>query len=204
MHIIWALSPVRTIKLPSVMASSPQVMPVDATYHDERSSAPDVGSTDSLPQPQSSLAAPPVSRQRRRSDQPSSAGGVRPTFAPSERGSFDIAGPADSKPPSIVSIPEGGELEKTSRPPPIVVPSLASAVPVLRAPLEQLQVDDRPAPSAAERAIHRRKAAVQYAAACFALFMSGWNDGSTGPLMPTVQAFYHVSSLLYRCTILVG
>ena len=25
---------------------------------------------------------------------------------------------------------------------------------------------------------------------CFSFFLEGWNDGSTGPLLPTIQAFY--------------
>lgn len=28
---------------------------------------------------------------------------------------------------------------------------------------------------------------------CGALFLSGWNDGATGPLLPRIQEVYHVS-----------
>ncbi|KAI0356007.1 MFS general substrate transporter [Trametes cingulata] len=38
----------------------------------------------------------------------------------------------------------------------------------------------------------RRKAQIQFAACCFTLFLAGWNDGSTGPLLPRIQAVYHV------------
>lgn len=37
-----------------------------------------------------------------------------------------------------------------------------------------------------------RKAHAQFAALCFTLFLAGWNDGTTGPLLPTIQSYYHV------------
>ncbi|VDB91298.1 unnamed protein product [Peniophora sp. CBMAI 1063] len=37
---------------------------------------------------------------------------------------------------------------------------------------------------------HRRIARLQFATFCFSFFLEGWNDGSTGPLLPTIQAFY--------------
>ena len=33
---------------------------------------------------------------------------------------------------------------------------------------------------------------IQYAALCFCFFISGWNDGSTGPLLPRIQEVYRV------------
>ena len=36
------------------------------------------------------------------------------------------------------------------------------------------------------------KAHVQFAALCWALFVAGWNDGTTGPLLPRIQSNYHV------------
>jgi hypothetical protein len=39
-----------------------------------------------------------------------------------------------------------------------------------------------------------RSARVQFLALCWALFIIGWNDGSTGPLLPRIQLFYNVSS----------
>ena len=38
-----------------------------------------------------------------------------------------------------------------------------------------------------------RTARAQYLALCWALFVIGWNDGSTGPLLPRIQIFYDVS-----------
>ena len=36
-------------------------------------------------------------------------------------------------------------------------------------------------------------ALLQYSSLCFALFLAGWNDGTTGPLLPRIQEKYHVS-----------
>lgn len=35
-------------------------------------------------------------------------------------------------------------------------------------------------------------ASLQYATLCFTLFLAGWNDGTTGPLLPRMQEHYHV------------
>lgn len=42
----------------------------------------------------------------------------------------------------------------------------------------------------------RRRANIQYCALCFNLFLAGWNDGTTGPLLPGIQENYHVGSLI--------
>lgn len=34
---------------------------------------------------------------------------------------------------------------------------------------------------------------LQYIAVCSSLFLAGWNDGTTGPLLPKIQSHYHVS-----------
>ncbi|KAF7983221.1 hypothetical protein HWV62_23506 [Athelia sp. TMB] len=39
----------------------------------------------------------------------------------------------------------------------------------------------------------RRWTHVQFASCCFALFLAGWNDGTTGPLLPRIQEDYHVN-----------
>lgn len=33
---------------------------------------------------------------------------------------------------------------------------------------------------------------IQFAALCWCLFLAGWNDGSTGPLLPRIQDVYNV------------
>ena len=39
----------------------------------------------------------------------------------------------------------------------------------------------------------RTRARIQFAACCGCLFMSGWNDGTTGSLLPRIQTVYGVS-----------
>lgn len=68
-----------------------------------------------------------------------------------------------------------------------------------------------PMVSSAERNVQRRRARLCFAAMCWCFFLAGWNDGSTGPLLPTIQRHYNVGrascaihemlahlSLLYR------
>lgn len=38
----------------------------------------------------------------------------------------------------------------------------------------------------------RWKARLQFFSVCFCLFVAGWNDGTTGPLLPRIQQVYHV------------
>lgn len=38
----------------------------------------------------------------------------------------------------------------------------------------------------------RQKARLQYLTLCWTLFLAGWNDGTTGPLLPRMQTVYHV------------
>ena len=47
----------------------------------------------------------------------------------------------------------------------------------------------------AERKRQRRKAMLCFAALCWSFFGQGWNDGSTGPLLPNIQRHYDVSSV---------
>lgn len=37
-----------------------------------------------------------------------------------------------------------------------------------------------------------RTGRIQFAALCWALFLAGWNDGTTGPLLPRIREIYHV------------
>lgn len=39
------------------------------------------------------------------------------------------------------------------------------------------------------------KTHLQFATLCFTLFLAGWNDGTTGPLLPRIQSNYHVGSI---------
>ncbi|KAK0184619.1 MFS general substrate transporter [Armillaria mellea] len=40
---------------------------------------------------------------------------------------------------------------------------------------------------------YRRQANLQFAAVCWSFFLGGWNDGTTGPLIPTIQKSYHIN-----------
>ena len=37
-----------------------------------------------------------------------------------------------------------------------------------------------------------RKVNIHFCTMCFSMFLLGWNDGSTGPLLPRIQEVYHV------------
>ena len=39
---------------------------------------------------------------------------------------------------------------------------------------------------------HRVRANIQFTSLCYSLFLAGWNDGTTGPLLPRIQQVYHV------------
>lgn len=39
------------------------------------------------------------------------------------------------------------------------------------------------------------RARIQFFALCWNLFLLGWSDSSTGPLLPRIQSVYHVLSL---------
>jgi hypothetical protein len=39
---------------------------------------------------------------------------------------------------------------------------------------------------------------LQFAMLCYNFFLAGWNDGSTGPLLPTIQRAHNVSSWLFN------
>jgi hypothetical protein len=45
--------------------------------------------------------------------------------------------------------------------------------------------------------IQKRNSIVQFLALCWCIFMLGWNDGSTGPLLPRIQEEYRVISSFY-------
>jgi len=49
-----------------------------------------------------------------------------------------------------------------------------------------------PAISPAQRAKFRLNSRIQFAALCYSFFLEGWNDGSTGPLLPRIQRNYKI------------
>lgn len=45
---------------------------------------------------------------------------------------------------------------------------------------------------------HKRNSLIQFLSLCYCLGMVGWNDGTTGPLLPTLQEYYKVCSRLHK------
>ena len=43
----------------------------------------------------------------------------------------------------------------------------------------------------------RTIAYIQFAALCWTLFLAGWNDGSTGPLLPRFRSVYNVRNVCF-------
>ncbi|KAF9448120.1 MFS general substrate transporter [Macrolepiota fuliginosa MF-IS2] len=37
---------------------------------------------------------------------------------------------------------------------------------------------------------------IQFSALCWCIFLAGWNDGTTGPLLPRIQEVYHVGFII--------
>ncbi|KAI0656947.1 MFS general substrate transporter [Cubamyces menziesii] len=99
------------------------------------------------------------------------------SVTPTKSGSGDLeTAPtfSNSQAPSIPPSNEGGEMSSTT-----------------------------PATSAAQKAVHERKSMMHFLALCWCVFCNGWNDGTTGPLLPRIQEHYHVGfavvSLLFVC-----
>ncbi|CDO77089.1 hypothetical protein BN946_scf184473.g33 [Trametes cinnabarina] len=71
-----------------------------------------------------------------------------------------------------------------------IAPSFPSSLaPSIRA--EDDTDSTAPAISPAQKAVNRRKNAIYFFTLCFTIFLNGWNDGTTGPLLPKIQAHYH-------------
>ncbi|KAI5996336.1 MFS general substrate transporter [Pisolithus albus] len=50
-----------------------------------------------------------------------------------------------------------------------------------------------PADSKSHERGRRRRAHIQFATLCWTLYLMGWNDGTTGPLLPRIQRVYNVN-----------
>ncbi|KAI0654398.1 MFS general substrate transporter [Cubamyces menziesii] len=60
-------------------------------------------------------------------------------------------------------------------------------------PAEGSQSSHTPAATfSASTPASRRKARIQFTTLCWTLFLAGWNDGTTGPLLPRIRSVYHV------------
>jgi hypothetical protein len=73
------------------------------------------------------------------------------------------------------------------------IPASASAAELTATPQSQRLNKDQ-----------RLQGRIQFATLCVALFMAGWNDGSSGPLLPRIQEVYQVNftvvSLIFVCS----
>ncbi|KAM5531233.1 hypothetical protein V8D89_015099 [Ganoderma adspersum] len=58
--------------------------------------------------------------------------------------------------------------------------------------------------SAAQKAVHRRKSLIHFLALCFCVFGMGWNDGTTGPMLPRIQDHYHVNFAIVSLIFVFG
>jgi hypothetical protein len=56
-----------------------------------------------------------------------------------------------------------------------------------------------PFASPLDRKRQRRKSLLCFFALCWCFFLAGWNDGSTGPLLPTIQRYYDVRHSALHC-----
>jgi len=45
----------------------------------------------------------------------------------------------------------------------------------------------------------RLRARIQFVTLCWTLYLAGWNDGTTGPLLPRIQKVYSVGVLVIAC-----
>ena len=52
-----------------------------------------------------------------------------------------------------------------------------------------------PPVSAEQKALYQRKSLIHFLALCWCVFGMGWNDGTTGPMLPRIQDHYHVGIL---------
>jgi hypothetical protein len=60
---------------------------------------------------------------------------------------------------------------------------------IIQTELDPLIQRDEKGPSKKEQRVAR----AQFLALCLSMFVVGWTDGSTGPLLPRIQVFYDVS-----------
>ena len=72
--------------------------------------------------------------------------------------------------------------------------SLAPSIRIIDADADADDSDTVPAISAAQKAVYRRKFLISFVTLCFSFFLEGWNDGTVGPLLPRIQAYYNVRS----------
>jgi hypothetical protein len=117
--------------------------------------------------------------------------------------------------PSLASSSKGGntmDASKSTSADNIELTPLPDSQTVLRSATRSSQVDiiaasntDEVSPELQKR--YRRNGLIQFTALCWFAFLIGWNDGTTGPLIPRMQVDYKlddlVVSLLFVATAIV-
>ena len=68
------------------------------------------------------------------------------------------------------------------------------ATPTSAVPLRNNGSSEPPPPQTPKQAAKER---IQFLALCLSIFLVGWNDGTTGPLLPRVQSVYRVSYIYF-------
>ncbi|KAI0760123.1 major facilitator superfamily domain-containing protein [Fomes fomentarius] len=58
--------------------------------------------------------------------------------------------------------------------------------------------------SAAQQAIYKKKSDIHFFALCWCVFGMGWNDGTTGPMLPRIQEHYHVNFAMVSMIFVLG
>ncbi|KZV63221.1 MFS general substrate transporter [Peniophora sp. CONT] len=71
-------------------------------------------------------------------------------------------------------------------------------------PAEALDYADPPPVHSDPFKTHKWRAWTQFAACSWSLFMAGWNDGTTGPLLPRIQEVYHVGYAVVSLIFITG
>lgn len=95
----------------------------------------------------------------------------------------------------VATMPTGEDTRTVLSSTPGVVESTASGAPDIEV-------------SESQRQKFRMASRIHFAATCWCFFLEGWNDGSTGPLLPVIQRDYNIGfavvSLLFVFNCLVG
>lgn len=91
--------------------------------------------------------------------------------------------PVSSPPPTTNFVePESGKAALISEP----------SVGLSRTPSLNYEVTEESRPSPQQLVRYRRYARLHFMAICWCFFLQGWNDGTTGPLLPRMQSVYNV------------
>ena len=106
-----------------------------------------------------------------------------------------MASPASPVPQEFAApVPSNGASEKRSTPAtPLEASKEITAIEEAVPSLANKETGNQPVTKAM-----RRKAWIQFATLCWSIFVVGWNDGTTGPLVPRLQEVYHVRSISYH------